>query len=108
MSSDIITANRVSCVIASQIKAFAETLPSDKQAAIVLGEKVIEIREVISLENIGLIVLQGYCRDGASPLYRGAPFRVVLEPILQGLTLIGVPRRATEPRQPIGFSIQAT
>lgn len=48
MSNDFIDANRISCVIASQIKAFAETLPEDKQAAIVLGENVIAISEVIS------------------------------------------------------------
>lgn len=106
MSNDFIDANRISCVIASQIKAFAETLPEDKQAAIVLGENVIAISEVISLENLGLIVLQGFCRDVSSPLYNGAPFRTVREPVLQGLTLIGVPRRGAEPRQPIGFSIQ--
>ena len=105
-AEQITAANRMSRVISSYIKCFAERLPEGQCAAIVLGSNVIEIKEVISLEYFGLIAIEGLCRTVVSPQYCGAPIRVLLAPTLQGLTLIGVLRTEEASRSKIGFSIQ--
>lgn len=105
-AEQIVAANRMSRVVSSYIKCFAERLPEGQCAAIVLGSSVIEIKEVISLEYFGLIAIEGLCRTVVSPQYFGAPIRVVLSPTLQGLTLIGVQQTEGEPRRKIGFSVQ--
>ena len=51
-------------------------------------------------------MIQGLCKTAASPLPVGATVRVVLKPVLQNLTLIGVPRTDAQPRPPIGFEIR--
>ncbi len=103
---DISFQNRLSRELAEQVKEFEKTLPKDEQVGIMIGDNIIAIKGITALFSFGLIVIQGLCKTASSPLPVGATVRVVLEPALQNLTLIGVPRTDTEPRPPIGFEIR--
>ena len=96
-AEQIALANKIPRIISSQISLFEEHLPDNKCVAIVLGNNVIEIKEVISLDYFGLLAIEGLCRTVVSPQYCGAPIRVLLAPVLQGLTLIGVSGRGRSP-----------
>ena len=85
-AEQIALANKISRIVSSQISLFEEHLPDNKCVAIVLGNNVIEIKEVISLDYFGLLAIEGLCRTVVSPQYCGAPIRVLLAPVLQGLT----------------------